>query len=85
MTLELRKVTKRVGAETHIHASSLALEPGQFNILLGATNAGKSTLIKLMAGLERPSTGEVWLGGRNVTRETPQRRNISLVHQFFVN
>ncbi|MEL6235431.1 MAG: ABC transporter ATP-binding protein, partial [Pseudomonadota bacterium] len=32
-----------------------------------------------------PSTGEVWLGGRNVTRETPQRRNISLVHQFFVN
>ena len=60
MTLELRNVTKTVGAETHIHPTSLSFEPGGFNILLGATNAGKSTLIKLMAGLEKPTSGEVW-------------------------
>ncbi len=85
MALELRNVTRKVGAETHIHETSLKFEPGGFNILLGATNAGKSTLIRLMAGLERPSSGEVRVDGRNVTGQSPQRRNIALVHQFFIN
>ncbi len=85
MTLELRNVTKNVGLETHIYETSLKFEPGGFNILLGATNAGKSTLVRLLAGLERPTQGEVWFDGRNVTGESPQRRNISLVHQFFIN
>ncbi|QBF31090.1 ABC transporter ATP-binding protein [Thalassococcus sp. S3] len=85
MALELRNVTKRVGAETHIYDTTLSLDPGGFNILLGATSAGKSTLIKLLAGLEKPTTGEVWVDGENVTGMNPQKRNISLVHQFFVN
>ncbi|MDJ0628287.1 MAG: ABC transporter ATP-binding protein [Rhodobacter sp.] len=85
MTLELRNVTKTVGADTHIHPTSLAFEKGGFNILLGATNAGKSTLIKLMAGLEKPTTGEVWADGQNVTGTSPQKRGIALVHQFFIN
>ncbi|MEM8776997.1 MAG: ABC transporter ATP-binding protein [Pseudomonadota bacterium] len=85
MTLELRSVTKNVGAEMHIYETSLSFEPGGFNILLGATNSGKSTLIKLMAGLERPTSGEVWVDGENVTGVSPQKRNIALVHQFFIN
>ena len=85
MTLELRNVTKTVGAETHIFETSLSFEAGEFNVLLGATNAGKSTLIKLMAGLERPTAGEVWVDGKNVTGMSPQKRNIALVHQFFIN
>ena len=85
MALELRDVTKTLGAETHIYPTSLAFEVGGFNILLGATNAGKSTLIKLMAGLEKPTTGEVWADGENVTGVSPQKRRIALVHQFFVN
>lgn len=85
MALELRDVTKRVGAETHIHETTLSFDIGGFNILLGATNAGKSTLIKLMAGLERPTLGQVWVDGQNVTGVSPQKRQISLVHQFFVN
>lgn len=85
MALELRDVSLRVGAETHIHPTSLKLDAGAFNILLGATGAGKSTLIRLMAGLERPTSGEVWAEGRNVTGLSPQKRTISLVHQFFVN
>ncbi len=85
MTLELRNVTKRVGVDMHIHETSLTLAPTGFNILLGATNAGKTTLIKIMAGLERPTSGEIRFNGRNVTGVSPQKRNLSLVHQFFVN
>jgi glycerol transport system ATP-binding protein len=85
VTVELRAVTKQVGAETHIHETTLALEPGGFNVLLGATGAGKTTLIKMMAGLERPTTGSVWMDGRDVTKDSPQKRNVSLVHQFFIN
>ena len=85
MTLELRHVTKRVGVEMHIHETSLTLAPKGFNILLGATNAGKTTLIKMMAGLERPTSGDIFFNGENVTGQSTQKRNISLVHQFFVN
>jgi glycerol transport system ATP-binding protein len=85
MTLELRNVVKRVGAETHIYATSLTLAIQGFNVLLGATGAGKTTLIKLMAGLEQPTAGEIWFNGENVTGVSPQRRNVSLVHQFFIN
>ncbi len=85
MTLELRNVTKRVGVDMHIHKTDLTLADSGFNVLLGATNAGKTSLIKLMAGLEQPTTGEIWMNGKNVTGISPQKRNISLVHQFFVN
>ncbi len=85
MTLELRKVTRRVGANVHIHETSLTLEEGSFNILLGATLSGKTTLIQLMAGLERPTTGEIWFRGKNVTGVPVQRRNVSVVYQQFIN
>ena len=85
MTLELKHVVKRVGAETHIFDTSLTLATEGFNVLLGATGAGKTTLIKLMAGLEQPTSGEIWFNGENVTGRSPQRRNVSLVHQFFIN
>ena len=85
MTLELRGASLRIGGETLIHPTDLALAPEGFNVLLGATNAGKSSLIRLMAGLERPTTGEVWFRGRDVTGVIPRLRNVSLVHQFFIN
>ncbi|MBX2856306.1 MAG: ABC transporter ATP-binding protein [Rhodobacteraceae bacterium] len=85
MSIDLKGVVKRVGAETHIYETDLTFSPGGFNVLLGATGAGKTTLIKLMAGLENPTEGSVFLNGRHVTRVSPQKRNVSLVHQFFVN
>ena len=85
MALELRNIAKRVGVETHIHETSLTLEAGGFNVLLGATNAGKTSLIKLMAGLEKPTEGRILMNGADVTDVSTQRRNVSLVHQFFVN
>lgn len=85
MTLELRNVTKRVGAETYIHETSLTLEEGNLNILLGPTLAGKTTLMQLMAGLEKPTSGEIWFRDKNVTGVSVQRRNVSMVYQQFIN
>ncbi len=85
MTIELRDVTKRVGAQIHIKPTTLTLEAGHFNVLLGETGAGKTSLIKLMAGLDSVADGSILIDGQDVTHLTPQKRNISLVHQFFVN
>lgn len=85
MVLELINITKRVGVHTHIKDTSLRLHTGHFNVLLGETGAGKTSLIKLMAGLDTPATGQIMLDGQDVTRLSTQKRNISLVHQFFVN
>ncbi|MXN65506.1 ATP-binding cassette domain-containing protein [Stappia sp. GBMRC 2046] len=85
MTLELKDVSLRFGADTHIYPTSLTLDPGSFNILLGTTLAGKTTLMKLMAGLEKPTRGEVWFSGRNVTGVSVRSRNVSMVYQQFIN
>ena len=85
MSLELRRVSLRVDAETHIHPTSLVLSPGGFNTLLGETLAGKTTLLRLMAGLVRPSAGEVWFGGRDATGVPVQRRRVAMVYQQFIN
>jgi glycerol transport system ATP-binding protein len=85
MTLALKNVVKRVGADTHIHDTSVELVANKFNILLGTTLAGKTTLMQLMAGLEAPTSGEVWFGGKNVTGVPVQKRNVSYVHQQFIN
>lgn len=85
MALEVQAITKRVGRAVHIKETSLVFEPGRFNVLLGETGSGKTSLIKLMAGLDRVTTGRILMNGQDVTGMSPQKRNISLVHQFFVN
>jgi len=85
VTLELRNVVKRVGAQTHIHETSVELAEEGFNVLLGTTLAGKTTLMQLMAGLERPTSGEIWFNGKNATGVPVQKRNVSMVYQQFIN
>ncbi|MBP7624037.1 MAG: ABC transporter ATP-binding protein [Xanthomonadales bacterium] len=85
MTLELRQVVRQEEGLTHIHETSLALTSAGFNILLGTTLAGKTTLMRLMAGLLPPTRGTVWFDGRDVTGQPVQRRNVSMVYQQFIN
>ena len=85
MTLVLENVVKRVGAETYIYDTSIELHDDGFNVLLGTTLAGKTTLMQLMAGLEKPSSGKVWFAGKDVTGVSVQQRNVSMVHQQFIN
>lgn len=85
MGIEFKQVSKKAGVQTHIYPTSLKLEPGGFNVLLGATLSGKTTLLRLMAGLEPPSTGEIWFEGNNVTNVPVQKRCVAMVYQQFIN
>jgi glycerol transport system ATP-binding protein len=85
MSLELKNVVKRVGADIHIHEINLTFAEGTFNVLLGTTRAGKTTLMQLMAGLERPTAGEVYFRGQNVSAVPVQKRNVAMVYQQFIN
>ena len=85
MALEFTSVAKRRGVETLIHDASFTFAADGFNILLGPTNAGKTTIIKMIAGLERPTAGEIRLDGVDISVQPTQKRGVSLVHQFFVN
>ncbi len=85
MTLALENVSKIVGAETYIDGISLELVEGGFNVLLGRTLAGKTTLMRLMAGLDRPTEGRVLVDGRDVTGIDVRKRNVAMVYQQFIN
>jgi len=85
MTVELIKASKVTRGITHIKPTSMVLETGHFNVLLGQTGSGKTSLIKMMAGLDKVASGQVLMDGIDVTKLSTQKRNISLVHQFFVN
>ncbi|MEO1018403.1 MAG: ABC transporter ATP-binding protein [Pseudomonadota bacterium] len=85
MALELKAVTKRVAGATHIYPTDLHLDRGSFNILLGTTLAGKTSLMQLMAGLDRPSGGSIHFDGKDVTGVSVRQRNVSMVYQQFIN
>ena len=85
MSLELKEVEKKVGIETHIYSTNLKLEKNTINVLLGSTLAGKTTLMQIMAGLDKPTSGEIWFNGENVTGKEVQKRNCSMVYQQFIN
>ena len=85
MSLELKNVEKKIGLDTHIYSTKLKLEKNTINILLGPTLSGKTTLMQIMAGLDKPTNGEVWFNEKNVTGMKVQKRNVSMVYQQFIN
>ena len=85
MTLELRNVSKQVGGEDHIRDVNLTLEKGSLNVLLGPTLSGKTSLMRLMAGLDRPTGGDVLVDGNSVVGMPVQKRRVAMVYQQFIN
>jgi glycerol transport system ATP-binding protein len=85
MQLSLEGVAKRVGPETWLHAMSLAPQPGAVTVLLGATQAGKTSLMRIMAGLDVPSEGAVRVDGVDVVGKPVRERNVAMVYQQFIN
>lgn len=85
MTLELQGVSRVVGGRVHIHPTDLRLEKGTMNVLLGPTLAGKTSLMRLMAGLDQPTTGRILWDGADVTGLRVQDRGVAMVYQQFIN
>ncbi len=85
MTLVLDGVSKVAGSQTHIHPTDLTLRKGTMNVLLGPTLAGKTSLMRLMAGLDVPSTGRILWNGEDVTGMRVQDRKVAMVYQQFIN
>jgi glycerol transport system ATP-binding protein len=85
MSLVLENVSKLVGRETHIDQVSLTLTKGTLNVLLGPTLSGKTSLMRLMAGLDKPTSGRVLVDGVDVTGKPVQQRNVAMVYQQFIN
>jgi len=85
MSLALENITKKVGRETHLYDISLEFETGSRNVLLGRTLAGKTSLLRFMAGLDRPTTGRVLVNGEDVTGKSVRKRSVAMVYQQFIN
>ncbi len=85
MSLALEHVGLVVGADTIMHDVSLTLERGTMTVLLGPTLAGKTTLMRLMAGLDRPTSGRILVDGRDMAHVPVRRRSVAMVYQQFVN
>ena len=89
LALKLEGMEKRVGAATHLYPLNLELVPGQLNVLLGATLAGKTSLLRLMAGLDAPTAGRIQEGSgrvwRDVTGLPVRQRDLAMVYQQFIN
>ncbi len=81
--LALHDVTKRFGAVTAIADLSITVADGEFFVLLGPTGAGKTTTLRVVAGLERPDSGAIRIGGREVTPLSPAERDVAFVFQQF--
>ena len=85
MELKLEHIEQRVGAQVHLYPLDLALVPLAVTVLLGATQAGKTTLMRVMAGLDAPAKGRVLADGIDVTGMPVRERNVAMVYQQFIN
>ncbi|WP_424966179.1 ABC transporter ATP-binding protein [Dinoroseobacter sp. S375] len=85
MTLELKTVSKVVNGQTHIYPTDLTLQKGTMNVLLGPTLSGKTSLMRLMAGLDVPTEGQIIWEGTDVTGMRVQDRQVAMVYQQFIN
>lgn len=83
--LQLAEISLSVNEEPYLTNLSLSFEPGSFTTLLGRTRAGKTSLLRVLAGLERPSAGRLSWDGRDVTGTDVRQRDVAMVYQQFVN
>jgi spermidine/putrescine transport system ATP-binding protein len=81
--LELKKVSKRFPTHHAVKEVSLELAHGEFFSLLGPSGCGKTTTLRMIAGFETPTDGEVWLNGNRIDHLPPYRRNVNTVFQSY--
>jgi len=82
-SVELLDVHKQFGETPVVRGVSLAIEPGEFLVLVGRSGCGKSTCLRMVAGLEEASSGEIRIGGRRVNELPPKERDVGMVFQSY--
>lgn len=85
MSLVLEDVYRKVEGVDHLSDINLEFKPGSFNVLLGRTLAGKTSLMRVIAGLDKVTSGNILMDNENVNQQSVQDRNISMVYQQFIN
>ena len=83
MSIDITHVNKRFGDFVALDDVSVSLPTGQLTALLGPSGGGKSTLLRIIAGLERADTGTIEIEGVDATRTAPQKRNVGFVFQHY--
>jgi ABC-type sugar transport system ATPase subunit len=82
-SVRLEGIVKKHGATTVLHGIDLAIEPGEFFVLLGPSGSGKTTTLRILAGLESVSAGRVLMDGVDVTTTAPGERDVAMVFQSY--
>jgi glycerol transport system ATP-binding protein len=85
LQLSLHNIKHQVGAQPYLYDMNLVLQPGALTVLLGTTLSGKTTLMRIMAGLDKPTHGQVMVDGKDVTGMPVRERNVAMVYQQFIN
>src|SRR3974390_1947909 len=83
MSIELKNITKRFGEVTAVNNVSFSVNDGELMALLGPSGGGKNTVLRIIAGLEVPTTGDVFIRGQRVNDVAVQQRNIGFVFQNY--
>src|SRR4051812_47764576 len=81
--LELRNISKHFPTHQAVTDVSLTVARGEFFSLLGPSGCGKTTTLRMIAGFEIPSAGEIWLSGARIDHLPPYRRNVNTVFQSY--
>lgn len=81
--VQFDNVTKSYGSHVAVQDLNLSIEPGKFVTLLGPSGCGKSTSLRMLGGFEVPNSGRILLGGKDVTRVPPNKRNVNIVFQDY--
>ena len=81
MGIALQNVDKVVDREIYLKDVNLEFEPGSRNVLLGHTLAGKTSLLRIMAGIDRPTHGKILIDGQDFTGVSVRKRSVAMVYQ----
>ena len=79
--LEIKNLTKKYGENTAVNNVDLTIYEGEIFALLGSSGCGKSTLLRMMAGFEMPTSGSIYLDGKDMAKEPPYNRPVNMMFQ----